>query len=273
MNRISLQALVAALLCFGFLPSTRAREETATAPTPPTPDPRKAIQKISGTRYKLGVIEFDQKSREIAIPCKVNMREGLLEYALVHEAGKTHESLLSTKISPFDLNVVLLLVNYKPSERFFDFSNKELGPEPVKDPKIEPSARCDAWVRWKTEDGKESTARLESWVLNLDEKGPAKDGPFVYTGSMISPEGKFMAQDNGSILALYLDASALINNPRPGNDNDDIWIANKEKVPAPGTEVTLLLRPPATGGAEDKKPEKSGKSSENSSKKSGGARR
>ena len=53
-------------------------------PPGPPADPTKLIQKIDATHYKLGSMEFDQKTREVRIPCKVNMREGLLEYVLVH---------------------------------------------------------------------------------------------------------------------------------------------------------------------------------------------
>src|SRR5437773_2194818 len=64
--------------------------------------------------HDLGGVEFNSASREIRIPCTVNMNEGVIEYALVTETGKTHESLLKTKAKPFDLNVALLLCHYEP---------------------------------------------------------------------------------------------------------------------------------------------------------------
>ena len=115
----------------------------------PPADPTKAIQKIEGTRYKLGTMEFDQKTREIRVPCKVNMREGLLEYVLVHETGKVHESLFSTAVKPFELNVVMLLLNWKKSDKFFDFSDPERGGVPVKGAANPPSSHVEVWVEWK----------------------------------------------------------------------------------------------------------------------------
>lgn len=213
------------------------------------PDPAKAIKKLDGSRYELNGIIFDQKTRAIRIPAKVNMTEGLLEYALVHEAGKVHESLLSTAISPFDLNVVLLLLNYEPGTGFFDTSDKNAGAVPVKNPKLPPAAQLKATVEWKAPDGVEKTSRLESLLLNLDQKGTVTDGPFTYTGSMVTDDGTFMAKDTGSILALYVDVLALINNPREGNENDDIWVPDKTKIPEKDTAVTLVLQPDAAAPA------------------------
>ncbi|RYD33330.1 MAG: hypothetical protein EOP86_13640, partial [Verrucomicrobiaceae bacterium] len=197
----------------------------------PAPDPAKAIKKLDGNQYELNGILFDKKTRVITIPAKVNMNEGLLEYALVHEAGKVHESLLSTAVSPFDLNVVLLLLNYQECAGFFDNSNKQAGAMPVKNPKIDPTAQLTATVEWKAPDNSVKSARLESLLLNLDKKGTVTEGPFTYTGSLLMQDGTFLAKDTGSILALYADVAAVINNPREGNENDDIWVPDKTKVP------------------------------------------
>ena len=49
----------------------------------------------------LGEIEFDAKSREIRLAAAMNMPEGgPIEYLLVHESGKVHESMLVTKARP-----------------------------------------------------------------------------------------------------------------------------------------------------------------------------
>lgn len=213
------------------------------------PDPAKAIKKLEGTRYELNGIIFDQKTRTIRIPAKVNMTEGLLEYALVHESGKVHESLLSTVISPFDLNVVLLLLNFEPGTGFFDTSDQNAGAVPVKNPRLPAAAQLKVTLEWKTPDGTDKTAKLESLLLNLDQKGPVTDGPFTYTGSMVTDDGTFMARDTGSILALYVDVLALINNPREGNENDDIWVADKTQIPEKDTAVTLILQPDAAAPA------------------------
>lgn len=234
-----------------------APDSAAEKPAAPaaTPDPaggeakKPAIKHLGGPDYELGGIRFNEKTRAITLPAKVNMTGGLLEYALVHESGKAHESLLTTAVSPYDLNVVLLLLNYQPSATFFDLSDKKAGAILVKNPKLEPTAQLRASLEWKTADGKNTTAALESLILNIDQKGTAKEGPFTYTGSMLTDDGVFMAKETGSILALYADAASLINNPRDGNDNDDAWIPDKTKIPAKDTEVTLTFSPATPAGS------------------------
>lgn len=221
-------------------PSVNMPEASA---SPEAPDPAKAIRRLDDSRFELNGITFDKKTRGISLPAKVNMNEGLLEYALVHESGKVHESLLSTAVSPSDLNVVLLLLNYQPCGAFFDISNKQAGAVPVKNPVIGVSSQLQVSVEWKDSAGAAKSAPLESLLLNLDKKGTVTPGPFTYTGSQVMSDGSFLAQDTGSILALYVDAAAVINNPREGNENDDIWVPDQKKLPARDTPVTVCLKP------------------------------
>ena len=91
-----------------------AAQDPAAGKAPPS-DPTKAIEPLGGTRYRLGLMEFDKASRIITLPATVNMTKGLLEYVLVHESGKVHESLFSTKVKPAEFNVALLLLNWNSS--------------------------------------------------------------------------------------------------------------------------------------------------------------
>ncbi len=248
--------------CLGFLPllvpAGVQAQFPGEAPKPPAParepvDPAKAIQRIEGDRFKLGAIEFNQKTREIKFPGKVNMKEGPLEYVLVHESGKVHESLLSTAVRPTELNIVLLLLNWKKSEAFFDFSQPERGGVPVKDARNPPASQIEMHVTWKDGSGKEQTCRVENWMHQLEKRAKVSEGPFIYTGSIVMPEGNFLAEDTGSIMALYVDPGSMINNPRGGNDLDDVWIPDPG-APDKDTPVTILLKP-VPEAAPEKKPE------------------
>ena len=219
----------------------------------PPADPTKAIEKIDGTRYRLGVMEFDQKTREIRIPAEVNMREGLLEYVLVHESGKLHESLLRTKVKPFELNVVMLLLNWKKSETFFDFSRPERGGVLVKGAKNPPESLVEVHLAWKDKAGAEQTCRLENWLHQVEKKSKISEEPFVYTGSQVMADGVFLAEQTGSILALYQDPGSVVNNPRDGNDLDDVWI-NDPAVPDKGTPVTVIFKAVAAPAAKPAPP-------------------
>ena len=64
--------------------------------------------------FVVGKVTVDKASRTVRIPAVVNMREQVIEYALVTQSGKTHESLFATEASPTDVHVAALLVGLAP---------------------------------------------------------------------------------------------------------------------------------------------------------------
>lgn len=205
---------------------------------------RPEIVALSSTRSRLGLIEFDHVSREILIPAQVNMERGILEYALVSEKGKLHEALLSTAARPFDLNVVLLLLNYKPDSEWWVPPSK---PKPLS--RVGMTARLEVFVRWREgEAGEEKTVRLDEWISDLVTGKPAAATPWIYTGSYFNEDNQFVAEVDGSFLALYHDGRSLINNPREGADNDEQW-GPASGIPSKGTSVVVVLKPVAPAAA------------------------
>ncbi|MGI8965418.1 MAG: YdjY domain-containing protein [Limisphaerales bacterium] len=92
---------------------------------------------------------------------------------------------------------------------------------------------------WKTKDG-DKKIRAEDLIFNAQTKSAMSCGPWIYNGSRIVA-GTFLAQRDGSIISTIIDPDALINNPRPGRENDDIWQVNSNNVPPPGTSGQLIV--------------------------------
>jgi hypothetical protein len=65
---------------------------------------------------------------------------------------------------------------------------------------------------------------------------------WIFSGSRIS-DGRFMAQVDGSVIALYHDPAAIIDNASPGGESDEIWFVNEKTVPPIGTSLTLTIQP------------------------------
>ena len=51
------------------------------------------VQDLGNGKFKVGIVGFEQKTRQISFPAEVNMKEGALEYAIVHQNGKIHEAI------------------------------------------------------------------------------------------------------------------------------------------------------------------------------------
>ena len=226
----------------------------AIVPTPPSPAPstNAPVKQVGDGLYEVGRVRLDKKQRTITFPAVINMRDGVIEYLIVTESGKTHESLLRTATDPLHLQVAMLLLGAKGAQAKPLTEPPPEGPIKHDDLAKEGDAALHGEsvtieVLWKT-GGKDRSAPIEEFVLNLATKNPMTKGPFIFNGSRVW-DGKFIAQIEGSIVSTITDPDAMFNNPRPGHDRDDIWKLITSKIPPLDSEVqvTVKLEPPKTG--------------------------
>lgn len=210
-----------------------ATEEAARPPVaaPPVSETNSLFQRIGPSLLELGRVRLDQKTRTITFPATVNLRDVNVEYLVVTRAGKTHESILRTDAEPMHLQLALLLLNAKGA------GTNALPEAPSA---ALPGEKLVLEVTWKT-GAITNTVRAEELVLDLKSAAPAARGPWIYTGLRMR-EGAFAAQVDGSIVSLITDPDALINNPRPGRENDDRWKPNAEVLPPLNTPVEVIIR-------------------------------
>ncbi len=260
-----LTALIAGLVLFCLPDAPAARAEKAkvkqTSPakeeegkskaaSPKQATPGKAsVKSLGDHRYQIGDITFNGKTREIRFPATMNLEKGLLEYVLVTDEGKIHESLLSTKIRPAQLQIALKLCHYRDGVGdTFD----ALFPEDEKKGKAGIADRGSSIriaAEWtEKSDGLEKPRRFQIGELIRDLKtdSPMNEGQWIYTGSIIY-EGTFIAEAEGTLIAVYIDNGSLINSFRSGSDDDERWMTNTKIAPKMGTPITLVLSPESQG--------------------------
>jgi len=228
-NLSSGRALVAAMFLAMLLPCS-AKELPSNAGLPDE----------SGESFTVGKITVDKRARTARFPATVNMAEGTLEYLLVTDKGKTHESLLATAVSPYQLNIAMLLLGARPTPEITDLPPEQLSSGTLKSAPELAGDNVDVLVSWK-DGGEPRQVRAEEWIDSRSAQAPMTTGPWIYTGSAIFQK-RFLAQEEGSIAALVTDPAALLNNPRPGNRDDTNWSARKGTVPAEGTPVEILFQ-------------------------------
>jgi hypothetical protein len=164
---------------------------------------------------------------------------------LTTDTGKTHETVLTTTISPTAIQVAMLLVNYQPAtEGLLAKVPQEERPKIWKEepPKLKGANRVKIAVEWKV--GAETKkSPLSQWVQNADVRKPPPDlDTWIFNGSYIDERG-FIAQHEGSIIGVWLDRGAIFNSPAEGNWRDDLWISLPANIPDEGTPVTLIITP------------------------------
>ena len=243
-SRLQIFALLAAAL-----PVLGQPRPPELAPTPGGKPAEEAVKpnvkKIDETKYQIGEVTFDEKSREIRFPAKVNLTEGNLEYLIVKAPmGKLHESLLSTEISATDLNVAFKLLRYPASRELYALPNQTGGisgnfPDVPAD--VKAGARIAIDVEWQQE-GKTKRVPINDWVQQ-EIKGQAMPaGPWVYGGSDFN-DGKFIPEVTGDIAAIFVSGYSLIVYPGKDNSDDEVWIPYPKRVPAEATAVTVIISP------------------------------
>lgn len=235
----SLKPLLPALLA-ALLAAPGLAQEPGDAPAP-------VMREVSPGVFEIGKIHLDQKTRTVRFPGELNLHEGILEYLLVTSQGSTHESLLVSEVRPSDLHFAMLLLGAKGSGPDAPAAgNARTGQIDAEYLRTAPKLRGDdisITVTWKNGET-EKTTPVEDWVFNNATKKAMERGPWIYNGSVFS-NGHFMAQIEGAFAALVTYPSALINNPRKGSDNDQIWVVNEKVIPPVKTplEISIQLLP------------------------------
>jgi hypothetical protein len=202
------------------------------------------LRQIGPDVFELGAVRFDKAQKTVRFPGQVNMNEGLIEYLLVSGRGKTYESLLKTDADPYDIQLALLFLGGKgapqtpallatPTEPFHVNHPGRPAPAVAGDP-------ISIEVSWRAE-GREHKVRAEDWIANLATRTNAARGYWTFNGSRVV-NGIFIAQRDGQIAAMIDDVDAMVNNPRPGHDNDQIWQINSNALPPLNTMVEVTFK-------------------------------
>ena len=237
--------IVAALLALALaLPAAAVLgQDRPPVPFPPAATPDQLdrhtlriapLERVAPGRFRMGAIELDKAQKSVSFPAVVNMQEGLLEYLLVRSTGKTHESLLRTDIEPYNLQIACLFVGMEGTSAPLAMQG---------DPGTPKGDPIEIQLQPVGKDGTAQTIAPEAWLIRLagDKREDVPPLQWVFTGSVVN-EGRLAAQLGGSIVALYHDPAAMVDNASPGGESDKIWFVRQEAVPAVGTPVTVTLK-------------------------------
>jgi hypothetical protein len=160
------------------------------------------------------------------------MNKGLLEYVLVRNGGKVHESLLRTTVDPMLIQLSMLLIDMEGADQPLARQG---------DPSAPKGNAVDISVSY-LKNGRMAPLSPETWITQRAGEKSADSAPlrWVFTGSHVF-NGRLLAQVEGSIIAVYHDPAALIDNASPGGESDRIWFVKESAVAPVGTPVTVTI--------------------------------
>jgi len=233
--RVSFMTWMVGAICLGIFPN----EGKSAEPLVPGADSslglgatNEAIRQVAPGLFQIGNVRLDQAKRTITFPAFVNLREGPIEYVLVAEYGKIHESLLRTEVSPYSIQLALLLLDTTPAPTNATPAGQKS--------KGRSGARIEIEISWKV---KKSTRRqrVGNFVLDRAATSTVGKGQWYFAGSRFREDG-FAAQLDGSIITVIDDDDAIIGSRARNRDDDDNWLARGEGLPASDAPVEVVLR-------------------------------
>ena len=173
-----------------------------------------------------------------------------LEVIVCTPDTKEHESLVMTKAKASNIHAALLAIGLTPgSAGNWKFEDRKFIPVPPTGPGV------DVRLAYRDATGKEIESPAGDWVVNASNGAPfgsaaSGDHGWVFAGSrMAMHQGKeyYDADGVGTVVGLVTFGSETVAWKRvishEAEINEPEWIANRAKVPAYGTKVTVRLRP------------------------------
>lgn len=231
------------LLCSIFVTTSLTHSAAAAETATNTP-----IHDLGEGRLKIGAVTVDSKLKSLTFPAVVNMTTGLVEYVIVTTTGKVHESLLRTDAEPLHIHTAILLLGIRQptnseSTAFFDAKKQIPGRRikiemtiPGPDLKTMP---VQTLLAFASSNARVKASDIPSWIYNgsrFTDPVPASSPSLAAPTS--SPRA-FLAQREGSVVSLIADPAALVNNPRPDRENDELWTLHTPQIPPVGSPVEV----------------------------------
>jgi len=201
------------------------------------------LEPLGNEKYRIGKVVLDKKLRTVTVPVKVNMVEGVVEYALVTENGKAHEAIFTTAASPTHVHLACVLLG-KGQVKGEDWPSDYTSITKEQAVKVE--------VTWPT-NGPMKRYSLARFVLKVQDPGVPNQGAELATGNWFYSgshfrAGVFVAESEGSIISIIGDGAALINGLRKDHTNDLLHTANKALLPPLGRTVKMVFTLPSVKG-------------------------
>lgn len=202
--------------------------------------PGGAIERMDADRLRIGRVIVNRKLGTLAMPGRLNMHEGILEYYACGTDGKLHESVLEIFAEPSHIHLAMVLSGRQMA--IWDRSDPQQVPTLVK-----PGGQFDLWVIYREQpDAPLQRVRAESWLYNRKTRAVAEPLDWFFHGSTFW-NGRYAADSDRSMFALIPDdvAVAMVagdqGNPYQGElQGFEVY---KEKVPPIGTPLTLVVSP------------------------------
>ncbi len=188
---------------------------------------------LGGGKLQLGQILIHKDERWFSLPGRVLRDEPPLEYLAVKKGGmKGYESLFELDTTAGEFNIACILIG-------LDADNAVL-PRYHFDKRSVKGDGVDVLVEWGEGDGVTQT-RAEKLFL-LDGKS-VQSREWAYTGSVVLPDKRYLAEEAGTLIGFIHDRDSIIEH-RKGiglGQFGEVKI-DRDLLPPVGTPIRVTIR-------------------------------
>jgi hypothetical protein len=196
-------------------------------------EPQPLVEDLGNGRYRIGTIEVDKEAQRFTVPgSTLGLAEGMpIEFIAVAKGGyKSYESLIELDASAVEFNLACILIGLdsaNASHPKYHFDETPVTGDVV-----------DIQVSWMR-DGQEQTLEIERL---LEGTAVPEDHVWVYTGSVFTPAGDYMATMVGTLIGFVHDPESVIQHQKGLHVGKYGMIAyDPEVMPPGGTQVTISV--------------------------------
>ena len=185
---------------------------------------------------------IDKKNKRVVMVGQVCLREGQMEMFACLKNTKEHESVLAVPTEAFVVHAALMAVGAEPGNpaRFR--------------PTYQPARGTEIGIElyWADEKGQRHQSKAQDWLRNLRTNKPL-DQPWVFAGSGFwvdeTTKQRHYQAEEGDFICVSNFTSAMLDLPIESSQANSslLFEAMTDKIPAKGTNVTLVLTPKLKG--------------------------
>jgi hypothetical protein len=161
------------------------------------------IKKLDNGIISIGSIIVDTNKKLVTVPGRM-LRDQTLEFlAATKGGGKSYESAIELDTNATSFNLALIMIGLQKTN--------SVVPAQHFDPKPAAGDPVEIWVEWKYGDAVQRM-KAEEMLYDMRTKEIPQMGAWVYTGSTVLPDGRFLAEMDGVIIGFVHDPASLIEN-------------------------------------------------------------
>jgi hypothetical protein len=196
-------------------------------------EPELPIEDLGNGRYRIGAIEIDKQAQRFTVPATpLELADHApIEFLAVAKGGiKSYEALLELEASAVEFNLACILIGLDTANA--THPSHHFDPAPVTGDIV------DVRVSW-VQDGHEQELGIEQLLGGTTDPG---GHVWVYTGSVFTPDGGYLAAMSGSLIGFVHDPESIIQHQAGlGLGNYGAITYDPDVMPPALTQVTVSV--------------------------------